>query len=161
MKSKLNKLNLFFNNFFNFYSMKRIFFIICIVLLTISCSDNDTQTNNPYLPNYTFSVDINITLPQYSTTLGFPGNGYLITQQGAGIRGVILFNTGSGFMAYDAACPNQALSDCSTMTLDGINAKCTCDNVKYLLYTGLASGQQYPMKAYRTEVVGNIVRIFN
>ncbi len=140
--------------------MKKIIFIICALILTISCDDNKTQTNNPFLPNYTFSVDVNLDLPSYSQ-LNFPGNGYLITQQGAGIRGVFLFNTGSGFVAYDAACPNQALADCSTMKLDGVNAKCSCDNVKYLLYTGLSAGQQYPMKAYRTEVLGKTVRVFN
>ena len=129
--------------------------------LTFSCSDNKTQTSNPYLPNYTFSIDINLTLPQYSSSLGFAGNGFLITQQGAGIRGVFLFNTGSGFVAYDAACPNQALTNCSTMTLSGIDAKCPCDDKKYSLYTGLCAGQQYPMKAYRTEVTGSIVRVFN
>lgn len=140
--------------------MKKIFYSIFILILTISCSENKTQTNNPYLPNYTFSVDINLDLPSYSTLI-YSGNGYLITQQGAGIRGVFLFNTGSGYVAFDAACPNQALSDCSTMALDGINAKCSCDNVKYLLYTGLATGQKYPMKAYRTEVTGSNVRIYN
>lgn len=141
--------------------MKKIIFICLFILTTICCSDNQTNNNNPYLPNYTFSFDIDLTLPEYSTNIAFPGNGFLVTQQGAGIRGVFVFNTGSGFVAFDAACPNKALSACSTMVLDGINAKCNCDNVKYLLYTGLATGQQYPMKAYRTEVIGNIVRVFN
>jgi hypothetical protein len=27
-----------------------------------------------------------------------------------GARGIIVFNTGSGYNAFDAACPNQAIS---------------------------------------------------
>lgn len=130
--------------------------------MTVCCSDNKTNNNNPNLPNYTFSVDVDLSLPSYSA-LAYAGNGTLLTQQGAGVRGVVVFNTGSGFVAYDAACPNQALSACSTMTISGINATCPCDNKKYSLYTGLCSGQQYPMKAYRTEVIGNgnVVRVYN
>ena len=143
----------------NSLSIRKIFLLVFVLL--ISCSDEETRTNNPFLPNYNFSIDVNISLPQYSNTLGFPGNGYLLTQEGAGIRGIFLFNTGSGFVAYDGACPNQALADCSTLVLDGINAKCTCNNEKYLLYTGLSAGQKYPLKAYRTEVLGNVVRVFN
>ena len=140
--------------------MKKLFILTLFILLTINCSDNKTNNNNPNLPNYTFSIDINLDLPSY-TSLGFAGNGYLITQQGAGVRGVFIFNTGSGFTAFDAACPNQPLSACSTMTLAGISANCPCDSKKYSLYTGLADGQQYPMKPYRTEVTGRIVRVFN
>ena len=140
--------------------MKKIIFVILILILNLSCSDNKTNNNNPNLPNYTFSVDINLSLPLYST-LTFAGNGYLISQQGAGIRGVFLFNTGSGYLAFEAACPNQALSACSTMTLNGISATCPCDDKKYSLYTGLSAGQQYPLKPYRTEVTGSNIRVFN
>jgi nitrite reductase/ring-hydroxylating ferredoxin subunit len=141
--------------------MKNVIYIVLILFLTFSCSDNKTvNNNNPNLPNYTFSIDINTVLPLYDN-LQFAGNSYLITQQGAGIRGVIVFNTGSGYVAYEAACPNQPLSNCSTMTISGIDAKCPCDDKKYNLYTGLSSGQQYPLKAYRTEVVEKIVRVYN
>ena len=143
--------------------MKKSFFVLLLSIITVCCSDNKINNNNPNIPNYTFSVDVDLSLPLYSTTLAYAGNGTLLTQQGAGVRGVIVFNTGSGFVAYDAACPNQAISACSTMTISGINATCPCDNKKYSLYTGLSSGQQYPMKAYRTEVIGNgsVVRVFN
>jgi nitrite reductase/ring-hydroxylating ferredoxin subunit len=66
-----------------------------------------------------------------------------------GARGVIVFNTGSGYNAFDAACPNQAISTCSTMTINGINAVCGCDNATYNLFTR-QSNLQYPMKQYRT-----------
>jgi hypothetical protein len=53
-------------------------------------------------------------LPAYSN-LQYPSNA--IYYAGQGIRGVYVFNTGSGYNAFEAACPNQALSACSTMTL--------------------------------------------
>ena len=65
-------------------------------------------------------------------------------------------------MAYDAACPNQALTDCSTMTINGINAKCDCDNAEYSLFTGLSAGKQYPMKAYRVQVIdATTIKVYN
>jgi nitrite reductase/ring-hydroxylating ferredoxin subunit len=77
------------------------------------------------------------------------------------IRGVYVFNTGSGYNAFEAACPNQALSACSTMTLKGIKF-CSCDNNEYSLFTGLSQGgSQYPLKQYRVEVNGTILRVYN
>jgi nitrite reductase/ring-hydroxylating ferredoxin subunit len=57
---------------------------------------------------------------------------------------------------------NQALSACSTMTLKGINVVCSCDNNEYSLFTGLSQGgSQYPLKQYRVEVNGTILRVYN
>ena len=140
--------------------MKKLFFGLILLLLYNSCSDNETVTGNPYLPNYTFSVDLNLDLPTNSS-LNFAGNGVSLNQQNVGVRGIFVFNTGSGYTAFDRACPNQALATCSTMTLSGIDAVCSCDSKKYSLYTGLCAGQQYPMKAYRVEVLGRILRVSN
>lgn len=140
--------------------MKKIFLLFCSTILLGSCSKDKVNNNNPYLPNYTFSVDIDTSLPLYNN-LTFAGNGIRITQQNIGVRGIFVFNTGSGFTAFDAACPNQTLSSCSTMTLSGINAVCACDSKQYSLYTGLASGVQYPMKAYRVEINGSVIRVYN
>jgi nitrite reductase/ring-hydroxylating ferredoxin subunit len=140
--------------------MKKFFLLFCLVVLSSSCSKDKVNNNNPYLPNYTFSIDIDTSLPLYNN-LTFAGNGIRITQQNIGVRGIFVFNTGSGYTAFDAACPNQSLSSCSTMTLSGINAVCACDSKQYSLYTGLASGVQYPMKAYRVEVNGSVIRVYN
>ena len=102
-----------------------------------------------------------MSLPQYSNLLS-PANAIYINAAGQGIRGIIVFNTGSGYVAYDAACPNQALSSCSTMTVNGIDAICPCDEVRYSLFSGLAQGMQYPMKRYRVEQVGEVsLRVYN
>lgn len=157
--SKLNKLILLSGILVVFFMKNLIFAFIYIILLT-SCDKNSVVNNNPNLPNYTFSIDINLDLPNYNN-LNFTGNSVIINTQGAGIRGVILFNSGSGFLAFDAACPNQSLSDCSTMTISDISANCPCDNKKYSLYTGISEGQKYAMKAYQVRVSNKIVTISN
>ena len=118
---------------------------------------NVVSNKNPYIPNYSFTVDINTSLPAYSN-LKFPSNA--VFYAGAGARGLIVFNTGSGYNAFDAACPNQALSSCSTLTIKGINAICPCDSKEYSLFSGL-SDLQYPLKQYRIEVIGSVIRVYN
>jgi nitrite reductase/ring-hydroxylating ferredoxin subunit len=143
--------------------MKKLFILLTFCFTLINCeSDNDVNNNNPYLPNYNFEFTINTNLPQFNN-LNFPSNGVYINVAGIGIKGIFVFNAGSGnFVAYDAACPNQALSDCSTMTKNGINAKCPCDGVEYSLFTGLAPNKQYPMKAYRVQIIdATTLKVFN
>nr|WP_314840065.1 hypothetical protein [uncultured Flavobacterium sp.] len=137
--------------------MKKIQLLFALIPLFFSCSDSGVNNNNPFVPNYTFSMDLNMNLPTYSN-LKFVSNAVYVPNIGA--RGVIVFNTGSGYNAFDAACPNQTISGCSTMTINGINAVCGCDNATYSLFTG-QSNLQYPMKQYRVQVNGDILRVFN
>jgi nitrite reductase/ring-hydroxylating ferredoxin subunit len=100
-------------------------------------------------------------LPGY-TNLQFPGNRVLDYSQGA--RGIVVFNTGSGYNAFDLACPNQAFNICAepmTVAQGNTNAECNCDDSFYSLYTGLGAGQQYPMKPYRVSINGNTLIITN
>jgi hypothetical protein len=47
------------------------------------------------------------------------------------------------------------------MSINGINAKCGCDNIEYSIFTGIGTGN-YTMKPYRVEVSGtNSIRIYN
>ncbi len=137
--------------------MKKLLFLFLILPFLFNCSDNDFNNKNPHLPNYSFTIDINMNLPAYSGLL-YPSNA--IYYAGVGVKGIIVFNTGSGYNAFDAACPNQALSSCSTMTIKGINAICPCDNKEYSLFTG-QGGLEYPLKQYRVEVNGNVLRVYN
>ncbi len=138
--------------------MKKDFFLLIAVTMLFGCTSNSFNNNNPYLPNYTFTIDINMNLPAYSI-ISHPSSA--IFYSGQGVRGLIIFNTGSGYNAFDAACPNQALSSCSTMTIKGINSLCACDSTEYSLFTGQSAGKQYPLKQYRVEVNGNILRVYN
>lgn len=137
--------------------MKKYFLLFVVISMFSSCSNSTFNNKNPYLPNYSFTIDINMNLPSYSTLL-YPSNA--IYYSGQGVRGIIVFNTGSGYNAFDAACPNQALGACSTMTIKGINALCPCDSKEYSLFTG-QGGLQYPLKQYRVEVNGNVLRVYN
>lgn len=139
--------------------MKKILLLLIISVFFSGCEKERFNNFNPNIPNYTFTVDINTDLPLYSS-LKFAGNSVYISQGNAGVRGIIVFNTGSGYNAFDAACPNQPLSSCSTMTLQSTNAICPCDEESYNLFTGLGT-LDYPMKRYRTEVNGPIVRVYN
>jgi len=137
--------------------MKKIL-ILLLLLPTLSCDDDNFNNRNPNIPDYSFSEPININLPAYSL-LQFPSNG--IYYPGGSLNGIIVFNTGSGFNAFDAACPNQPLAQCSTMRISGINAICGCDDAAYSLFTGQSPGKEYPMKQYRVEVNGSTLRVFN
>jgi nitrite reductase/ring-hydroxylating ferredoxin subunit len=137
--------------------MKKRLLLFFIFPLLWACSNNGPNTNNPFLPNYTVEISINTNLPEYSKLI-YPG--IAIYYPGQGVKGIIVFNTGSGYNAFDAACPNQTLSSCSTMTIKGINAVCACDSAEYSLFTG-QGGLQYPLKQYRVEVNGTVIRVYN
>lgn len=140
--------------------MKKYFLIIIISLFFLGCSNNENSNKNPYIPNYSFAVDLDLNLPLYSN-LKYVSNP--IYYADAGARGIIVMYTGSGYNAFDAACPNQELSSCSTMTINGINAVCSCDKKEYNLFTGQATtAATYPMKQYRVQVVSeNKIHISN
>ena len=140
--------------------MRKIFLFVFIAFSLVGCNKDKFNNNNPYIPNRGFSVVVNLNLPYYSQ-LQFAGNGKKVNDANASFRGVILFNTGSGFMAYDGACPNQALSTCSTLNINGIMAVCPCDSAEYNLFTGQSPGKEYPLKPYRVEVNGNLITIYN
>ena len=138
---------------------KKIILLFLVVAL-FGCSKDKFNNNNPYIPNRGFSVVVNLNLPSYSN-LQFAGNAAYVNDLNAGIRGVIVFNTGGAFLAYDAACPNQFISSCSTLEINGIMAKCPCDDAEYNLFTGQSPGKEYPLKQYRVEVSGTLITIFN
>ncbi|MGQ7946273.1 Rieske (2Fe-2S) protein [Flavobacterium sp. WC2509] len=140
--------------------MKKYILLIIISLFFLGCSNSENSNKNPNIPNYSFSVELNMNLPLYSK-LKSPSNAVYYSDAGA--KGIIVFNTGSGYNAFDAACPNQAISSCSTMTIKGVNAVCACDNKEYLLFTGQAIGGDLPyfMKQYRVEQNGDIIRVYN
>ncbi len=149
--------------------MKKYFLLLIVLPMFFGCSTNSANNNNPYIPNYSFTVDVNMNLPAYSN-LKYVTNGVYVS--GYGVRGIFVFNTGSGYVAFDAACPNQALSSCSTMTfkkldssdplaIDRTHVVCACDNAEYSLFSGQSNGKQYSLKQYRVEVNGNLLRVYN
>lgn len=145
--------------YFNKFIMKKILVLFLFISFIYACDSENVNYNNPNIPNYPVNLSLNLSLPQYSN-LQFPSNYIVDFSQGA--RGIVVFNTGSGFNAFDLACPNQAFSTCTTpMSISGIDANCNCDDTTYSLFSGQGAGQQYPMKPYRVQVVGGNLIITN
>ncbi len=140
--------------------MKKIYLIFLILPLIICCEGQNINNNNPYIPNYPVNLQFNLNLPLYSN-IQFPSS-HFVYSQGAGARGIVVFNTGTGYNAFDLACPNQPFTSCDApMTIVGVEAKCTCENIFYSLFSGKSQWQQYPMKQYRTQLNGNTLLVFN
>ena len=145
------------------YAMKKILFLSFCFIFILGCSKDSVNNNNPYLPTYRFSSStINLNFPSYSQLL-YAGNAIEYYEVGVGISSkIFILNTGSGYLAFDATCPNQAITSCSTMELNGIKAVCPCDEVEYSLYSGQAPNQQYPMLQYRVQIIDDThIKVYN
>lgn len=128
-----------------------------------ACSGNSVENKNcRFLLNVGVSVNVNMSLPQYSQ-LQFISNSVYVSNVGNG--GVIVTNTGSGYLAWDASDPNHTPSSCSVLSISGLNATCGCvDKNTYSLVTGQAIGNgnlQCSLKNYRVEQNGNTLLIYN
>jgi len=141
--------------------MKPYFYLLILIVFT-ACSKNSVDKNCNFLLDVGVNVSINMSLPQYGQ-LQFPSNPVYVPNAGNG--GVYVTNTGTGFVAFDAADPNHIPSFCSVLTLSGINGICGCEDAnEYNLFNGLPaknSGVRCPLKAYRVEQNGNTLLIFN
>ena len=140
--------------------MKKILFLLALMPFLFACDAGTVNYKNPNIPNYPVNLFINMNL---NPNLQFPGNHYITYSQG--VAGIVVFNTGSGYNAFDLACPNQLYGvGCSTaMSINGIEAKCNCNSSEnaYNLYSGQSPGQPYTMKPYRVEISGGDLIITN
>ena len=140
--------------------MKNTFFGLFFLGLLLSCSKDKPRNTNPFLPNYSFSISIDTNLPLYAG-LSIPINPVIIHNTNAGISGIIAMKISDGdYRAWELSCPSQYPTACSTMTIDGLNAKCSCENYTYSLFTGVGTGT-YTMKPYHIEAQGSVIRIYN
>ena len=157
--SKLNNLNLFATFYKFFLIMKKYSVLLASLILLFGCSSDTPRNNNPYIPNYPFSSNINMNLPLYSG-LNTPMNPISFSVEN-GISMIVMKISDTDFRAWNDSCPNQSPVACSKMTISGLNAKCGCENYEYSLFTGVGSAD-YSMIPYRIEVLGNNqLRIYN
>lgn len=142
-------------------------FLIAAFVFCLAACSNDNLVRNPFLPEYNFRHDINLNLPLYSP-LTNTGNAIYIPTEGVGLRGVFVINAGFGaYRAFEAACPNHPLRECSTMELDGQVVECPCDGFTYSVFTGQQldrpddGNRYYDMLEYRVSQSGSVLLISN
>ncbi len=142
-------------------AMKYTFLYLALMgLLFTSCSKDDYDYQNPNLLNVNVHFTVNLSLPQYSP-LNFPANPVYVGGYGNG--GIIIMNTGSSYIAFDASDPNHPVEQCSTLHIDGIKGVCQCpDHNTYNLFTGTfiedeSGGEnlEFSMKQYQVIDNGN------
>ena len=138
----------------------KFYFIIILILLN-SCTKNINDSNCNNLLNLDVFYEVNLNLPQYSQ-LNFISNSVYIPNVGNG--GIIVTNSGSGFLAWDAADPNHVNVPCAVLSISGLEATSSCAQQNtYSLITGQSLGVALPctLKPYRVEQSGNILLITN
>jgi nitrite reductase/ring-hydroxylating ferredoxin subunit len=136
----------------------KFYFIIILILLN-SCTKNINDSNCNNLLNLDVFYEVNLNLPQYSQ-LNFISNSVYIPNVGNG--GIIVTNSGSGFLAWDAADPNHVNVPCAVLSISGLEATSSCAQQNtYSLITGQSLGVALPctLKPYRVEQSGNILLI--
>lgn len=135
--------------------------LIVLTLIIFSC-EKSNDNDNPFIPDVRFEKIINVNLPFYND-LKYNGGSFYIN--GLGVKGVILFNLNDNIIAWEASCPNEKPSDCSTMEIKGLQAECKCNSNLYSLANGqplkINTNNSFPMVPYFTEKSGNSLRIYN
>lgn len=146
--------------------MKRFLIVCCAIACLLSCnSDDDGVNNNPFIPNTLVQFQVNLNLPQFDN-LRFAGGSTYISN-GGGVRGFFVFNlSGDQFFAWEASCPNHVPSNCSTMSIVGVLATCSCEDYEYSLANGqllnpVEGMDSYPMVNYRATKSGDVITISN
>ena len=149
-------------------TLKTVSVILLLLIVSFSCkkNDDDNVQNNTNIPNVAFDSGalINTNLPQYNN-MQFPGN-YTILNNNYGLNGVVVYYAGgTNYSAFELSDPAHPLNICSSLTVDGISASCTCnDGNSYNIIIGSAEEgtvSTFPLKRYFVEASGNIIRVFN
>ena len=137
----------------------RNFCILLLIVLFYNCSSNINDSRCNFLLNLDIYYEVNLNLPQYSD-LNFISNSVYIPDVGNG--GIIIVNSGTGFLAWDASDPNHEILPCSILNINGLEATSSCAQQNtYSLITGqsVATVLNCTLKAYRVESVGNVLII--
>ena len=140
--------------------MKRVYLLYCtLFLLIIGCVKDVNDSRCNFLLNLDIYYEVNLNLPQYND-LNFISNSVYIPNVGNG--GLIVVNSGTGFLAWDAADPNQTNLPCSILSINGLEATSGCaEQNTYSLITGQSIGIALTcsLKPYRVETNGSVLII--
>ena len=141
--------------FFKISLIKRkILFLLTFILF--SCEKNEIK-RNPYLNNVKIDYEINLNLPEFDALRYIGGSKKILN---IGLNGVILFNlNNTSYLAWEASCSNHLLKECSKLKLEGVLAKCNCED-----YYKRALSIPIHQKIKKTElklIVNKISNFFN
>lgn len=138
-----------------------------ILLFFLMACSSDSTNRNPFLQEVNFRFELNMNLPLYNN-LNTIGNPVYVGNTGVGTRGIFVMRSSlDSFFAFEASCPNHAPNNCSTMTIDGQNVVCSCEDFTYSLFTGQQlnrpddGNRYYDLLFYRATQSGNIITVFN
>ena len=139
---------------------------IGVLALTLTmCAENFEHP----VPNTYVSFSFSLSDPLYKT-LSVPDNSMLITSAmrgsqslGYGNSGVLVYNSGNSFYAFDATCPHDIPTIVATELSEGI-AECPVCGSRYVLAGGgdptSDSPSQYSLKAYKADYNPNTFEVF-
>ena len=136
---------------------KIIYFVNLLLIIGCVKDINDSRCN--FLLDLDIYYEVNLNLPQYND-LNFISNSVYIPNVGNG--GIIIVNSGNGYLAWDAADPNHTNLPCSTLIISGLEATSGCaEQNTYSLITGQSIGVALTcsLKPYRVESNNNILII--
>ncbi len=144
-------------------TLKKLKLFSIIILICSGCSkSNNSDSACNFLVNINVITSLNLNLSQFNQ-LTFPNNPVYVPNAGNG--GIIVNNTGIGYVAFDAADPNHIFNDCSILSINGVEGVCGCSDAStYSLSTGqpLVDGSlRCGLKAYFVESSGNTLFISN
>jgi len=143
----------------------KVFILPFLCFVTLSCSKSENyDVNCNHLLNVGILVSLNLNLAQYNQ-LNFTSNPVYVPNEGNG--GLFVNNTGTGYVAFDAADPNIPFGECSILIIEGIEAVSSVDCQvinRYNLITG--QPMQNPelrcsLKPYFIERIGSELFISN
>lgn len=140
--------------------IKKILFAAAIIFSCASCAKEE----KPILPYVKVNVIISFNDPEYiqitNPTTAIKVKHYNGLPVGFLGNGIIVFNSGLDYYAFDASCTNNDHS--SLMLSDQIYAVCDKCKTKYSLITGFAEGNpSLRLQRYSTMISGNNLSIYN
>ncbi|NQX86565.1 MAG: hypothetical protein HRT67_11805 [Flavobacteriaceae bacterium] len=135
---------------------------LSLLFALTSCSKKNSNSNCNFLLNVAVNTSVNLNLPQYNP-LQYVSQPVHIPN--VGNKGIIVMNSGTGYLAWDASDPNHTPSTCSTLSISGAEAVCGCDDGNtYSLFTGQPLGENTlncGLKFYPVTQNGNTLTISN
>ncbi|MCL4641809.1 MULTISPECIES: Rieske (2Fe-2S) protein [Olivibacter] len=138
------------------FKTKSFLWKICPLLIFIVCGCGKDYYGIPeVVVNQTFSTT------QYHE-LEVAG-GYAVSETG-GVAGIIVYNTGSGYVAYDRCSTVNPEKKCAVNVDDtGIILVDPCSGAKYDIRSGMPSKApaERPLKPYQVRRDGNLIRVIN